>query len=170
MAQRLLLKKHNIEYTKKIPNKRHQILNIFKGLTMEQIEKLAKKHHLNIDIYEYITTESNNYYDISEQWFFDKSYPTHSALLYTNDHVIHIIYVKEPENLTQIHICLKCHSYTFQCPKNLFRFESHVKHCDGIFKKNFIPNKEPLLYCPHILNNPVYEYCLKLTIQSYTST
>uniref|UniRef100_UPI0025A4E867 hypothetical protein n=1 Tax=Bacteroides acidifaciens TaxID=85831 RepID=UPI0025A4E867 len=162
---KILLKEHNIEYNTKIPKQGLKILNEFKGVTMEQMEELAKKYHLNINIYEFTKTDNSSYYDLSEQWFFDKSYPTHSALLFSKDQIIHIMYIKNPEKLTQIHICPKCHSYTHRGPKNMFRFESHVKHCDGVFKKNFIPNKEPLPFCPHILNNPVYEYCLAYDLE-----
>ena len=165
VAKKILLKEHNIEYNTKIPKQGLKILKEFKGVTMEQMEELAKKHHLNINIYEFTKTDNSSYYDLSEQWFFDKSYPTHSALLFSKDQIIHIMYIKNPEKLTQIHICPKCHSYTHRGNSQINRFESHVKHCDGVFKKNFIPNKEPLPFCPHILNNPVYEYCLAYDLE-----
>ena len=75
------------------------------------------------------------------------------------------MYIKDPMKLTHTHICSKCHSYTHYGEENYYRFESHVKHCDGMFKKNYIPNKEPIPYSPHILNNPVYEYCLAYDLE-----
>ena len=108
VAKKLLLKEHNIEYTTKIPNRGLKILKDFKGITMEQMEELAKKYHLKIDIYEFTKSNFSSYYDLSEQWFFDKSYTTHPALLYSKDQIIHIMYIKNPEQ----HICSKCHSYT----------------------------------------------------------
>ena len=67
----------------------------------------------------------------------------------------------------------------------IFRFNSHVNHCNGLFKKNYITVlhsnvkhcngvvknnsficsittllKKQLLFCLHILNNHFYAYCL----------
>ena len=97
VAKKILLKEHNIEYNTKIPKQGLKILKEFKGVTMEQMEELAKKHHLNINIYEFTKTDNSSYYDLSEQWFFDKTYPTHSALLFSKDQIIHIMYIKNPE-------------------------------------------------------------------------
>ena len=165
IAKKLLLKEHNIIYNTKIPNEGKKILNEFEGVSMEQMKDLAQKNHINVNIYEFHKTDSEQYYDLSEQWFFDKTFTTYSALLFTQNQIIHIMYIKNPEKLTQIHICPKCNSYIHYGSKNFNRFDSHVKHCDGVFKKNFIPVKEALPYCPHILNNPVYEYCLAYNLQ-----
>ena len=95
--------------------------------------------------------------------------------------VIHIMYIKDVEKLTAIHICPKCHSYLHHGHQNIYRFNDHVAHCYGKFKqlvssgyrqhqlphipKQFVPVKEALPYCPHILNNPEYEYCLAHDIE-----
>ena len=158
-AKILLLEEHGITYKTKIPQAGIEILEKFNGTTMEEMYESAKKHKINIDIYEYHDTPTK-YYDLQEQWFFNKDYPTHSALLFTKDLIVHIMYIKDAEKLTAIHICPKCHSYVHYGHENLYRFEQHVSHCNGKFKRQFIPVKEALPYCPHILNNPVYEYCL----------
>ena len=158
IAKKLLLEEHNISYTTKIPKEAQTILDNYQGSTMEDMKASAEKHKLNIDIYEY--DEKNKIYDLQEQWYFNKSYPTFSALLFTKDLIVHIMYIKDAEKLTAIHICPKCKSFVHHGHENLHRFETHVKHCDGKFKKQFVPVKEALPYCPHILNNPVYEYCL----------
>ena len=75
------------------------------------------------------------------------------------------MYIKDAESLTDIQICPKCHSYSHHGSSQIHRFNDHVKHCDGEFKRQFIPVKEPLPYCPHILNNPVYEYCLAYDLE-----
>ena len=60
---------------------------------------------------------------------FLNEYSKSDLLLFSKDQIIHIVYIKNPEKLTQIHICSKCHSYTHRGAENLHRFVSHVKHC-----------------------------------------
>ena len=156
-AKKLLLEEHNITYTTKIPNYGKTILAQFQGSTTEDMMKSAEKHKINVNIYEYNNDEQ---YDLQEQWYFNEEYPTFSALLFAKDRILHIMFIKDAEKLTAIHVCPKCKSYVHYGHSNLKRFEDHIKHCDGKFKKQFVPNKEALPYCPHILNNTVYEYCL----------
>ena len=162
-AKKLLLEEHGITYTTKIPEEGTKILNTFQGITMEDMKESAEKHKINVDIYEYHKEEK--YYDLQEQWYFNKDFTNCSALLFTQGLTVHIMYITDAEKLTSIHICPKCHSYTHHGHQNLNRFNEHVKHCDGKFKQQFIPVKEALPYCPHILNNPVYEYCLAHNIE-----
>ena len=166
-AKKLLLNENNIEFKslRKLSNSAKDFINKYKGTTYEEMKDLVKKYHLNIDIYSYYQTDKSCYYDLEEQWFNDKSYKTYSALLYTKDSVIHIMYITNAESLTGIHICPKCHSYVHYSSQNLKRFYYHRDHCDGIHKKNFIPTKESLPYCPHILNNSIYEYCLAYNLE-----
>ena len=71
------------------------------------------------------------------------------------------MYVKRKgvETLTNLIICPTCQSYIVSKdqPK---RMKKHLETCTGEFNKKYINNKDPLPYCPHILSNPVYEYCL----------
>lgn len=73
-----------------------------------------------------------------------------------------MMYIIDPERLTNILICPKCRSYVVRNENRMGkqRMEKHTEKCDDIFKKNYIPEKASLPYCPHILNNPLYEYCL----------
>ncbi len=156
-AKKLLLEEYGITYTTKIPKHAQRLLDNFQGVTMEEMKELAEKHKININIYEY---NNDKQYDLQEQWYFNKDYTTYSALLFTKDLTVHIMFIKDAEKLTAIHVCPKCNSYVHYGHSNIKRFDDHVKHCDGKYKKQFVPAKEALPYCPHILNNPVYEYCL----------
>lgn len=72
------------------------------------------------------------------------------------------MYILDAEKLTNIMICPKCRSYAIRNENRHAkqRMEQHVEKCDGKFKKNYIAEKVSFPYCPHILDNPVYEYCL----------
>lgn len=113
------------------------------------MKESAKNHNINVNINEYNKDENK----------------TFSALLYSNDKVIHIMYIINAESLTNIHICHKCGSYIHKGNNNIERFKNHVKNCNGKFKKDFIPSHEALPYVPHILNNPLYLYCLSYNIE-----
>ena len=43
--------------------------------------------------------------------------------------------------------------------------KAHIKVCDGKFHKSFVTKRVSLPYCPHILNNSVYEYCLAYDLE-----
>ena len=168
LARRILCEDHGFPYKTNITNEALNFLNHYEGTTMEEMKLSAQKHKINVNIYEYFGTEQSSshngvvtgLYDISEQWFFDKSYKPFNALLYSKGQVLHIMYIKDAEKLTGLLVCPKCKSYIVRGINNHKRFEKHVNKCDGKFKKNFIAEKQSLPYCPHILLNPVYEYCL----------
>ncbi|WP_334089833.1 hypothetical protein, partial [Helicobacter typhlonius] len=161
-ARRLLCEEHGFPYKTKITNEALNFLNNYDGTTMEEMKLSAQKHKINVNIYEYFGT---GLYGISEQWFFDKSYTTFNALLYSKGQILHIMYIKDAEKLTGLLVCPKCKSYVVRGINNHKRFEQHVNKCDGKFKKNFIVEKQSLPYCPHILSNSVYEYCLAHNLQ-----
>ena len=164
-AKRLLLENHGIKYganmSKNNRIKAKEILENFAGVSVDEMKEDAAKYKININIYEYI---DGKYYDLQDQWFLDKSYKTYSALLYSKDGVLHIMYIKDTEKLTGLLICPKCKSYVVS-KHNANRMNSHLKKCSGHFQKQFVPMKEALPYCPHILNNPIYEYCLAYGIE-----
>ena len=163
LAKQMLLKKYGIEYSNHMTNdereKSNKILNEFNGLDIYEMKSEAEELKLNINIYDYI--ESIKQYNITNQWKYNDSNDFHSMLLFSKGNILHIMFIKPDgvETLTDILICPKCRSYSTQ-KKHKSYLLKHMKLCDGTFKKNFIPNKEPLPFCPHILNNPVYEYCL----------
>ena len=161
-AKRLLCEEHGLPYTTKISKEAQKFLDKYDGTSMEEMKKSAEKHKINVNVYEYFST---GLYDISEQWFFDQSYTTYNALIYSKSQVLHIMFLKDAEKLTGLLVCPKCKSYVVRGINNHKRFEKHVNKCDGKFKKNYIAEKESLPYCPHILSNPVYEYCLAHNLQ-----
>ena len=74
------------------------------------------------------------------------------------------MYITDSDSLTNIHICPKCHSF-IHYGHNIKRFRNHVLKCKGEFVKKYCPNYQALPYCPHILENHVYEYCLAHNIE-----
>lgn len=164
LAKKLLCEEHGIIYKNRPPKEATQLINSFNGITIEEMKESAKIHNINVNIYEY--KKEKNIYDIQEQWHnTDDENKTFFALLYSNDKVIHIIYIINAESLTNIHICPKCGSYIHKGNKNIERFKNHVKNCNRKFKKDFIPSHEALPYVPHILSNPLYLYCLSYNIE-----
>ena len=77
------------------------------------------------------------------------------------------MYISNAEKLTKILICPKCKSHIVRNDNGhgVKRMQAHIDKCDGTFKKNYIAEKVSLPYCPHILDNPVYEYCLAYGLQ-----
>lgn len=158
-AKRLICDYHGCPYKTQPTYDAKEFLNNYEGTTWDEMKERAKHYKINVNIYEYI---EDGQYDIVEQWFFDESFDTHNALVFSKGGIVHIMYIKNAEKLTKILICPKCHSY---CVRNdnrhgEKRMKKHEAHCNGEFKKEFISEKVSLPYCPHILNNPVYEYCL----------
>lgn len=165
-AKRLLLKKHGIEYTNHMTNQQkeqaNKIINEFKGVNMYEMKEEAKEYELNINIYDYI--EKQNHFNLTEHWKNNDSNIFHSAVLFVNDSIIHIMYIKPKgvESLTNLLICPICMNHV-ETKNHKDRMAKHIKKCkanDGSFTKEFRPNREALPYIPHILSNPVYEYCL----------
>ena len=81
MNSLLLSTKHQpIQFSQKLKN--------YECTTMEEMKLSGQKHKINVNIYEYFGMEQSSshngvvtgLYDISEQWFFDKSYKPFNAL------------------------------------------------------------------------------------------
>ncbi len=163
-AKRLCAIENGYEYTIKMTPQAKEFLKNYEGTDVDNMKKSAKRNKMNVNFYEY--DEEKKYYDIYEQWHFDDSFETYSALMFTHKGYVHIMKITKPDKLTDILICHKCKSFVWRnSSRNLTRFENHVKHCDGKFKKEVILDREPTPYCPHILNNPIYEYCLAHNLQ-----
>ena len=156
-ARKLFCKDHGAEYTTRPTKAAQTLLKSFNGMTLDEMKESAKKHQINVNIYCY--DKESNRYDIDQQWYDEKFEKTFNALLFSQDNVIHIMYITNAESLTNIWICPKCKSYAIR-GKNPKRMEIHKAHCDGKFHKNYIPERVSMPYCPHILNHPVYEYCV----------
>lgn len=163
-AMKLCAEDHNIKYNTKMTKEAEDFIKNFEGVDIDKMKISAKKHQINIDFYDY--DEETKIYDIRDQWHFDDSWNTYSALLFSKNGIIHIMKITNPEALTNILICPKCKSYCHRkSSKNNKRFENHVKKCDGKFRKEIVLDKVSKPYVPHILNNPVLEYCLAYKLQ-----
>ena len=162
-AKKLLLEEHGIIYNTKIPKNGIELLQNYQGSNIEQMQESAKKHNINVDLY--LFDEQSNAFELFDQWRFDKSYNTYSALIYSNKDALHIMYIVDSDKLTNIHICSKCHMFIHYGNHNIKRFHKHVEKCKGEFVKKYVPNYQALPYCPHILENRVYEYCLAHNIE-----
>ena len=104
-ARKLLCKDYGIEYIKRPTKEAQSLIKSFKGMSMEEMKESAKKHCINVNIYDY--DEDSKCYDIQEQWFDEKFENTFSALLFSQGRVIHIMYIIDVERLTNIWICPK---------------------------------------------------------------
>ncbi|KAK8886376.1 hypothetical protein M9Y10_041839 [Tritrichomonas musculus] len=86
-------------------------------MSMDDMKLSAKMNHINVNIYDY--DKETMIYDLQEQWYFDDSYETKSALLYTDEMFFHIMYITNVEKLTNIFICPKCRLYVVR-DNNIF--------------------------------------------------
>ena len=161
-ARKLLCADNGEHYTTRQTKKAKEIIDNFDGMTTDEMKESAKKNKINVNIFEY--NEERDYYDIKEenQWHFDDSYPTFSALLFTSKDVFHIMYIKNVEKLTKLLVCPKCHTMVIRNDNRHGeeRMKKHVEHCMGVFTKKFKVEHISKPYCPHILDNDVYAYCL----------
>ena len=167
-AKELLCKEHGIEYldnANRPTEAAKKLLSEFDGVTQEYMMECAlNKYKININIYQYDL--NTKIYDIQEQWHINQEDPF-SALLFTNNKTIHIMYIKNPEALTRVMVCPKCRWFTLSkdWSHSNQRMEKHIAKCDGKFRKAFVAEKCSKPYCPHILGNPVYAYCLAYGLQ-----
>ena len=102
-AKKLLLEEHGITYKTKIPTEGIDYLKHYHGTSIERMKKSARKHNIDVNLYTY--DETNDTYDLLDEWRINKKYTTYSALLYSKNGVIHIMYITDAEKLTHIHIC-----------------------------------------------------------------
>ena len=159
-ARKLLCMDHGVSYSTKPTKAAKSIIDSFKGMPLEEMKESAMKNHINVNIYNY--DKDTHRYDIQEQWHDEANDNTYDALLYSDGMVCHIMYIINAEKLTNIFICPKCKSYVVRDENRhgSERMKKHIVHCDGKFHKKYIPERISEPYCPHILNHPVYEYCL----------
>ena len=159
-ARKLLCQDHGVTYSTRPTKAAQSILDSFNGMSTEEMKASAMKNHINVNVYNYSIDE--NRYDIQEQWYDEKNGTPFNALLFSDGMVCHIMYIIDAEKLTNIFICPKCRSYVVRNENRhgQERMNKHISYCDGKFKKKYIPERISEPYCPHILNHPVYEYCL----------
>jgi hypothetical protein len=74
----------------------------------------------------------------------------------------HVMYIKDIEALTKLHVCPKCKVYCLSASNHGSyrkpRFDQHVENCDGKFKSELRLGKVARPYIPHIFKNPLYAY------------
>lgn len=164
-AKALLLEKYGIKFTSNMTQKDKQrtykILSSFKGINQYEMKEEVINRKLNVNIFDY--DEDKKRYDIIDTWIGDKTSKTyHNALIYSNKNTIHIMFIKPDklQILTDFMFCPKCRLYTTRGKNKVHKMNKHIKHCDGVFKKELFISDAPLPYCPHIINNGVYQYCL----------
>jgi hypothetical protein len=133
----------------------------FNGIEMiNTLEFAAKKYNLTFIIYTYSNSKYEQFLIIHKE---STSRIINLLLLSKNDQQ-HLMFIKDVEILTRLHICPKCHSYTLSAATHggykKDRFDAHVEKCDGKFhsKLTLQPVSKP--YLPHIFKNPLYAYLL----------
>jgi hypothetical protein len=76
--------------------------------------------------------------------------------------VQHVMYIKDIEALTKLHICPKCKVYCLSASNNgnirKPRFDKHVENCDGKFKSVLRLGKVAGPYIPHIFKNLLFAH------------
>jgi hypothetical protein len=80
-----------------------------------------------------------------------------------NNIIIHVMYIKDIQKYTKLHICQKC-GYIPPATNNgsyhTERFEEHIQSCEGTIKRSLCLNEQSISFIPHIQKNPVYNYSL----------
>lgn len=167
VAKHIYLEEHGIKYTTHLPKEGQELIRKFDGTTIEEMMESAANHKLNINIFAY--DEDKHVYSLDRQWRNnDNNSKVHNTLLYTKDNVCHIMYVKDAEKLTKLMFCDKCGSFCVRYDDKGNHYKvmaNHKKHCDGKFKKDYVPEPVSMPYIPHIQTNPIYEYCLAHGLQ-----
>jgi hypothetical protein len=77
--------------------------------------------------------------------------------------VVHVVYIKDIQKYTNLHICPKCGYIppaTHHESYNKERFEERVENCEGKIKRSLSLNEQSIPFIPHIQKNPVYSYLL----------
>ena len=108
-------------------------------------------------------THSSIRYDIIDTWIGDEAYNMHhNALIYSDKINIHIMHIQPDgvESITSIYLYSKFHLYSVHDDNKKVKFNMHIKHCDGKYNAELMLDKVSHPYCPGILGNPFYEYCL----------
>jgi hypothetical protein len=134
----------------KIPEK-------FTGVDMNKtLELAAEKYHKFFVIYHY--DSGTKKYELAYNIGKKPTYDTVNLLLVGAKNKQHLMYIKDIEAVTKLHICPKCKTYCLAATDkgnyHKERFEAHVDKCTGKFKPELClpPVRTP--YVPHIQKNP----------------
>jgi hypothetical protein len=131
----------------------------FPKISDESFQKLANHFKINIAIY----TFNNTYHTISQEYFTQSSL-TINLLLTNHGQDFHIMLIKDVESLTGMKYCPICKNVVCKRDPNHGDrvFEKHIDlHQQGLIgKKKCNLAKRQLPFCPNILKNRSYLYCL----------
>jgi hypothetical protein len=95
--------------------------------------------------------------------------PIHNLLMISgcdknNNNQIHVMYIKDIQKYTKLHICPKCgyippatsHGTCYRKD----RFEEHVNNCEGKLSRSICLNEQSIPFIPHVQKNPIFAYLL----------
>jgi hypothetical protein len=130
------------------------------------LELASKKYGLTFNIYSY--SKEQNKYELEYTVGDNKKNKVNLLFVNTTDlnknHIQHVMYIKNLDSLTKLHVCPKCQYIPPASDHNNYdksRFEEHVKKCDGKLHKELSLNDVPTPYIPHIQKTSfLHFYCL----------
>jgi hypothetical protein len=146
----------------------------FDGLdVMKTLEHAAKKYNIKFIIY----SNDNNYTKNDSDKVCERSNHLntigegeniHNLLMISgvdenNNHQVYVMYIKEIQKYTKLHICPKSRYRPPTTNHNTYkkeRFEKHVNNCEGKISRSICVNEQSVPFIPHIQKNPVYAYLL----------
>jgi hypothetical protein len=93
--------------------------------------------------------------------------------------VVHVMYIKDIQNFTKMHICPKCGYIPPATQRGHYdkdTFEEHVNNCTSKITRSLCLNDQSTPFIPHIQKNPVYAFLLAYdrkdeykTVHKYTT-
>ena len=126
-----------------------------------EIDAFCNHFKVNVSIYHY---NDKQRYHLATQYEYDEEYDRLNLLLVAVGNKSHIMWIKNVESLTGLLFCPKCKQLI--CRRDSAHgdrtFKKHTNKCDGnpVHAKELKLDKLSLPYCPHILKNLQYAYCL----------
>jgi hypothetical protein len=134
-------------------------IETYEGADIESVlvhfaEKLNK--HFYIYIYNETKDQYKLKYDIGTN---ENPESLVNLLLLTNERTAHILFIKSHEKLMDCKICPTCRVFSVEkhdTHTTEWKFNYHVKNCDGTLKQHVILPNVPMPYLPHIMSNQNY--------------
>jgi hypothetical protein len=81
----------------------------------------------------------------------------------TESIIRHVMYIKDIQKYTKLHICPKCGYIPPASQHGSYhkdRFNEHVQNCEGRIKRSLCLNEQSVPFIPHIQKNPIFAYLL----------
>ena len=160
-ARKYFAEFYNISTERKYAHVKEAIAN-YQGFNIAtEIDDFCNHFKVNVAIYHY---NDNKRYHLAAEYIADESYDKFNILLVAVGNKSHVMWVKNVESLTGLLFCPKCKQLI--CRKDSAHGERtmkrHINKCDGspVHAKELKLDNISLPYCPHILKNLQYAYCL----------